>query len=82
MHVLILQDIGDRQDIFSQQMMRRISDAKLKIPDCPTVSSEAKDLLRKLLVADPRQRLGLKGILQHPYSAMTVPMMSRKRKEY
>ena len=44
---------------------RRIRAVKLSIP--PDVPEGAKDLVLKLLVRDPSQRLSLKGVLSHPW---------------
>ncbi|KAF7345379.1 Kinase-like protein [Mycena venus] len=43
----------------------RIAKVDLKFP--PTISSDAKDLISKLLVYDPKQRLPLKDVLRHPW---------------
>ena len=37
------------------------------------ISSEAKDLVSKLLVKDPAERLTVQQILQHPWLAKEVP---------
>jgi aurora kinase, other len=44
---------------------RRISKVDLKFP--PYVSAGAKDLISKLLVKDPKRRLALKEVAQHPW---------------
>lgn len=44
---------------------RRIAKVDLRIPD--TVSSEAADLIRKLLQHDPDKRLPLEKVLRHPW---------------
>ncbi|KAF7371049.1 Kinase-like protein [Mycena sanguinolenta] len=43
----------------------RITKVDLKFP--PTLSSDAKDLISKLLVYDPQQRLALTEVLRHPW---------------
>ncbi|KAJ6485634.1 kinase-like protein [Mycena sanguinolenta] len=43
----------------------RIAKVDLKFP--PTISSDAKDLISKLLVYDPQQRLALTEVLRHPW---------------
>jgi len=44
---------------------RRISRVDLKFP--PEVSTDAQDLIRKLLVKEPSQRLRLKDVPNHPW---------------
>lgn len=46
---------------------KRILKVDLKFPLVPVVSSEAHDLIRKLLVKTPAQRLPLQQVLQHPW---------------
>ncbi|VUC36508.1 unnamed protein product [Clonostachys rosea] len=47
---------------------RRISKVDMKVPS--SVSSEARDLIQKILVADPAERLSLEEIQQHPWIVM------------
>lgn len=44
---------------------RRIAKVDLKIPEY--VSMEAQDLIKKLLRHDPKDRLSLENVLQHPW---------------
>eukprot|EP00850_Spirogloea_muscicola_P009697 SM000055S18231 [mRNA] locus=s55:164398:165828:- [translate_table: standard] len=46
---------------------RRIVKVDLTFPAAPPVSDAAKDLISQLLVKDPRQRLSLAGVLEHPW---------------
>lgn len=46
---------------------KRIVNVDLKFPSKPETSSEAKDLIRKLIVRDPNQRLKLNEIMYHPF---------------
>ncbi|KAL0054507.1 hypothetical protein WJX82_009990 [Trebouxia sp. C0006] len=46
---------------------KRILRVDLKFPAEIPVSSGARDLIRKLLVKDPTQRLPLKQVIQHPW---------------
>lgn len=51
-------------------IIRNIKQCKYKFPENIRVSEEAKDLIRRLLVRKPEQRLGHKGgveIQQHPF---------------
>src|SRR5690349_2822898 len=45
----------------------RICNVDLKFPSQPAVSAEAKDLMKKLIVKDPNQRLQLKDLIYHPF---------------
>jgi aurora kinase, other len=55
---------------------RRISRVDLRFPTRPQVSNEAKDLICRLLVKDPNQRLPLSEIPKHPW---VVAMLSQQR---
>lgn len=46
---------------------RRISRVDLRFPVKPVISPEAKDLVRKLLIKDPSQRISLTEIPNHPW---------------
>lgn len=46
---------------------RRISRVDLRFPKEPEVSEGAKDLIRKLLVKDPNQRMALADVPKHPW---------------
>jgi aurora kinase len=46
---------------------QRINDVDLHFPERPAVSDEAKDLIRKLLVKDPQQRLTWEQIANHKF---------------
>jgi len=48
-----------------QETYRRIAKVDLKFP--ASVSKEARDLIAKLLVRDPRKRLSLEKVLSHPW---------------
>ncbi|CAL5222807.1 g5226 [Coccomyxa viridis] len=48
---------------------KRILKVDLQWPEHPQISAGAKDLIHKLLVRDPRQRLPLKQVLEHPWIA-------------
>ena len=43
------------------------------LPPRVNVSPECKDLLSKLLVADPRARIPLQGVWQHPWFLKDLP---------
>jgi serine/threonine protein kinase len=46
---------------------RRISRVDLKFPRTPQVSEDAQDLIRRLLVKDPKERIFLKDVPKHPW---------------
>ncbi|XP_068662558.1 serine/threonine-protein kinase Aurora-3-like [Aristolochia californica] len=46
---------------------QRIMHIDLSFPSSPQVSTEAKDLISRLLVKDPAKRLPLQKILEHPW---------------
>lgn len=46
---------------------RRISRVDLRFPQRPEVSEDAKDLIRRLLVKEPSQRMALRDIPKHPW---------------
>jgi serine/threonine-protein kinase HSL1 (negative regulator of Swe1 kinase) len=48
-----------------KDLFRDILQAKYVMPD--RLTSEAKDLIRKILVADPKRRIGLDDIWNHPF---------------
>ncbi|KAF1916916.1 hypothetical protein BDU57DRAFT_450492 [Ampelomyces quisqualis] len=53
------------EDSHMKYLFRDIQMAKYVMPD--KLSPEAKDLIRKILVANPKQRLGLDDIWDHPF---------------
>lgn len=46
---------------------RRISRVDLRFPPRPEVSEDAKDLIRRLLVKEPSQRMKLRDVPNHPW---------------
>ena len=45
-----------------------------EIPAALKLSPECVDLIRRLLVGDPRQRIGVPGILAHPWFRRHLPI--------
>ena len=43
------------------------------LPPRANVSPECRDLLSRLLVADPRSRIPLQGVWQHPWFQQDLP---------
>ncbi|CAD7699024.1 unnamed protein product [Ostreobium quekettii] len=46
---------------------RRIKGVDVRWPQHPSVSSQARDLIQKLLTADPEKRLPLEEVMTHPW---------------
>jgi aurora kinase len=51
---------------------RRISRVDLQFPLRPAISEDAKDLIRRLLVKEPKRRIKLKDIPMHPWVARNL----------
>lgn len=51
----------------------RIVNVEYVIPNKPEVSEECKDLLRKLIVFDPKKRLTIRQIAKHPWFCKGLP---------
>ncbi|KAK9837894.1 hypothetical protein WJX74_007403 [Apatococcus lobatus] len=52
---------------------QRIRNADYKIPDKPETSPELKDLIRRILVADPKHRATILDIIAHPWFSKGLP---------
>lgn len=52
------------EDRHLKHLFRDIAEARYVMPD---VSNEAQDLIRRILVVDPKRRIGLDGIWHHPF---------------
>lgn len=46
---------------------KRILRVDLRFPEQPSISEEAKDLIRSLLVKNPSERMKLSNVIQHPW---------------
>ncbi|KAF1943109.1 serine/threonine-protein kinase-like protein GIN4 [Clathrospora elynae] len=53
------------EDRHLKNLFRDISEGKYVMPD--NISSEAQDLIKKILVVDPKRRIGLDDIWNHPF---------------
>ena len=60
----------DRSDDATNAVLQRIVQLDYEIPDYPLVSADAKDLLRRLLVANADERLNIVDIVRHPWSVL------------
>ncbi|KAH7065163.1 serine/threonine-protein kinase GIN4 [Macrophomina phaseolina] len=54
---------NDRQDL--THLFKMIAQARYVMPD--NLSDEAKDLISKILVPDPRRRINIEGVWKHPF---------------
>ena len=52
---------------------RRIVNAEYTLPADEPVSGQCADLVRRILVADPRKRLSMEGIKKHPWFLKDLP---------
>ncbi|ANB11240.1 polo kinase CDC5 [Sugiyamaella lignohabitans] len=53
----------------------RIANLSYSFPEKVKVSEDAKDLIRKLLVTDPVERLSIEKVLEHPFFEYQFPAM-------
>jgi len=60
-----------------QKVLDRILRVDYHIPRSPRVSDECKDLIRRILVADPSQRLTIPQIQEHSWYAKGLPLNVR-----
>lgn len=54
-----------------KQVLDRIMRVDYRIPKYPKISAECKDLIQRILVGDPDQRLTIEQIQRHPWCALT-----------
>lgn len=54
-------------------LMQRILRLQYKIPENGEVSDQLRDLLSKILVDNPQERLSMKEIQQHPWYLQDLP---------
>jgi serine/threonine-protein kinase SRK2 len=62
---------GERNRV--EAMMRRIVNMQWSMPAGVEISAQVKDLLSKLLVADPAKRLSMQDIQRHPWFLTHLP---------
>eukprot|EP00210_Caulerpa_lentillifera_P007804 g7448.t1 len=56
-----------------QRMITRIVECQFKLPDGANLTAALKDLLYKILVKDPLQRISIEGIMKHPWFLKSLP---------
>lgn len=56
-----------------QRILHRIMKVDYVFPAHATISDECKDMMRRVLVANPSQRLSLKQIQEHPWFKQDLP---------
>ena len=59
------EDKHDNQKL--QKMIQRILHVDYAVPSHIRLSDDCKDLLKKVLVADPAKRITVEGIYNHPW---------------
>ena len=57
----------------TNKVLRRILDVDYFFPESPAISSEAKDLMRRVMVAKPGERLSLEQVQHHPWFQQDLP---------
>lgn len=66
--------ISDRDNKAQRDaVIRRIAAAEWQLPPHLPVSPACRDLLNRILVPDPAQRLTMAGILEHPWFLADLP---------
>ena len=58
-------------------MLNRVLKSEYVIPPSPPISEECRDLLKRILVSDPSQRLTVAGIQDHPWFRENLPEVRR-----
>ncbi|KAL4434192.1 hypothetical protein ABPG75_000633 [Micractinium tetrahymenae] len=56
-----------------QRILHRIIKVDYVIPESPAITPACRDLLQKILVADPAKRLNIAQIFQHPWVTQDLP---------
>eukprot|EP00892_Ulva_mutabilis_P010117 jgi/Ulvmu1/7478/UM037_0021.1 len=56
-----------------KKVLQRIVNVQYSFPRACNISESCRDLIQKLLVADPAQRLTIPGIFQHPWFLHDLP---------
>lgn len=56
-----------------QRMISRIVESPFRLPPFPELSDELKDLLNKIMVKDPNERITVDGIMRHPWFQTNLP---------
>ena len=54
-------------------LLQRILRMEYKIPESGKVSNELRDLLSKILMEDPQQRISIQDIMKHPWFLKDLP---------
>jgi serine/threonine-protein kinase SRK2 len=65
-----------------QKVLHRIIKVDYEIPSSSKASPELKDLITKVLVADPKQRMSIAQIQQHPWFQKNLPKGSLEYNDY
>lgn len=62
-----------RQNERLQKILHRIIKVDYVFPESTSISAECKDMIRRILVADPARRITIQGIQQHPWFQRDLP---------
>ena len=65
LYVVLAGELPFDNNYLSQQILS--ADVQFRSPVWKTISNEAKDLIKKLIVKDPSKRLTIHQALQHPW---------------
>ena len=65
LYVVLAGELPFDNNYLSQQILSE--DVQFRSPVWKTISNEAKDLIKKLIVKDPSKRLTIHQALQHPW---------------
>lgn len=59
------------EEVRQRHVLNRIVALQYRLP--PDLTPECQDLIRRILVADPRKRLAITDIMQHPWYKVGLP---------
>eukprot|EP00199_Chlamydomonas_sp_CCMP681_P002628 CAMPEP_0119116116 /NCGR_PEP_ID=MMETSP1180-20130426/52106_1 /TAXON_ID=3052 ORGANISM="Chlamydomonas cf sp, Strain CCMP681" /NCGR_SAMPLE_ID=MMETSP1180 /ASSEMBLY_ACC=CAM_ASM_000741 /LENGTH=324 /DNA_ID=CAMNT_0007105231 /DNA_START=111 /DNA_END=1085 /DNA_ORIENTATION=- len=57
-----------------KNMMLKVANAEWQVPSEVPISAECHDLLRRILVADPKARLSMEKVMTHPWFKVNLPV--------
>lgn len=64
---------GEPSHLRHNETLKRMLRCDYSIPDRPNVSEECKDLIRRLIVREPRERASIADVLRHPFFLRNLP---------
>ncbi|KAF5828686.1 hypothetical protein DUNSADRAFT_17222 [Dunaliella salina] len=63
-------------------MLERMEQEKYPLPSSVLLSTDCTDFIRRLLKPNPKQRLTLEGVLQHPWFLKKLPPHAQEMNDY